>query len=110
MGQRPQQEADPTDAAVLPQPQQFGLAWHDQLSRRVRQWVMFDGEKGRMITDVKDPGNTIMVVEADDDRAVIWTKPDDWQYDPQQPLAGLGRASGRIQCPVCRRLDPVYRQ
>jgi prepilin-type processing-associated H-X9-DG protein len=36
--------------------------------------------------------NTIMVVEADDDHAVIWTKPGDWQFDPQKPMAGLGRA------------------
>ena len=39
-----------------------------------------------------DPSNTIMLVEADPDRAVIWTKPDDWEYDAKQPLAGLGSA------------------
>jgi len=33
-----------------------------------------------------------MVVEADDERAVEWTKPQDWQFDAKQPLAGLGRA------------------
>ena len=38
-----------------------------------------------------------MIVEADPDRAVIWTKPDDWEYDAKQPLAGLGqRASGAV--------------
>jgi hypothetical protein len=31
-----------------------------------------------------------MVVEAAPDRAVVWTCPDDWSYDPEQPLAGLG--------------------
>jgi prepilin-type processing-associated H-X9-DG protein len=36
--------------------------------------------------------HTIMVVEADPDRAVVWTKPDDWEYDATQPLAGLGHA------------------
>ena len=25
-------------------------------------------------------------------RAVVWTKPDDLQYDPEKPLAGLGNA------------------
>jgi prepilin-type processing-associated H-X9-DG protein len=55
--------------------------------------LMFDGQKGRKLADVTDGlSNTIMVVEADTDRAVIWTKPEDWQFDPQRPLAGLGRA------------------
>jgi hypothetical protein len=34
--------------------------------------------------------NTIMVVEADVDQAVIWTKPDDWELDMQNPKHGLG--------------------
>ena len=33
-----------------------------------------------------------MVVEADDDHAVIWTRPEDWQFDPEHPMAGLGHA------------------
>jgi hypothetical protein len=31
-----------------------------------------------------------MLVEADADRAVVWTKPDDWQYDAKNPRSGLG--------------------
>lgn len=31
-----------------------------------------------------------MVVEADDARAVPWTKPDDFTHDEKQPRAGLG--------------------
>ncbi len=55
--------------------------------------LMFDGSKGRSIADIRDgTSHTIMVVEADDDRAVIWTRPDDWQYNPEDPLAGLGNA------------------
>ena len=55
--------------------------------------LMFDGEKGRKMAEITDgTSNTIMVVEADDDHAVTWTKPDDWQFDPQQPMAGLGHA------------------
>ncbi len=55
--------------------------------------LMFDGEKGRRPADIIDgTSNTIMVVEADDDHAVIWTRPEDWQFDPQQPMAGLGHA------------------
>ena len=32
-----------------------------------------------------------MVVTVDDQHAVIWTKPDDWPFDPQDPAKGLGR-------------------
>lgn len=34
--------------------------------------------------------NTILMVEADADQAVEWTKPDDWQLDPNNPTRGLG--------------------
>ncbi len=55
--------------------------------------LAFDGDKGRKIEDFRNgASNTIMAVEADPDRAVIWTKPDDWQYDAKQPMAGLGHA------------------
>jgi hypothetical protein len=36
--------------------------------------------------------NTLMVVETDVKDAVPWTKPDDWNVDPSQPLLGTGRA------------------
>jgi prepilin-type processing-associated H-X9-DG protein len=55
--------------------------------------LAFDGTKGRRLADFTDGlSHTILVVEADDDRAVVWTKPDDWQCDAEHPLAGLGRA------------------
>lgn len=55
--------------------------------------MMFDGEKGREAEEITDGrSNTIMVVEVDDDHAVTWTKPDDWQFDPEHPMAGLGHA------------------
>jgi prepilin-type processing-associated H-X9-DG protein len=55
--------------------------------------LMFDGEKGRTTREITDgTSSTIMVVEADDDHAVIWTRPEDWQFDPQRPMAGLGHA------------------
>jgi hypothetical protein len=34
--------------------------------------------------------NTIIVVEADPSEAAIWTRPDDWEFDPQAPRRGLG--------------------
>jgi hypothetical protein len=50
-------------------------------------------DKDRMgFRDILDgTSNTIMVVEADDDHAVIWTKPDDLDFDEKQPHAGLGK-------------------
>ncbi len=55
--------------------------------------LAFDGTKGRKIREFTDGmSKTILVVEVNDDRAAIWTKPDDWQYDDKQPMAGLGKA------------------
>lgn len=51
----------------------------------------FGGKEGTKFRDVIDgTSNTIIAVEANADRAVIWSKPDDLKFDPQQPLAGLG--------------------
>jgi len=30
-----------------------------------------------------------LMVEVDDETAVVWTQPADWEYDPEQPVAGL---------------------
>lgn len=47
---------------------------------------------GRKINDYTDgTSNTILTVEANDDQAVIWTKPQDWDFDANDPLKGLGR-------------------
>ena len=55
----------------------------------VGKGLMFDGEKGVRMADVKDgASNTIMAVEAD--KSVIWTKPDDLDVDLEKPLDGLG--------------------
>ena len=48
----------------------------------------FPGVSPGMIRD--GLSNTIMVVEVNPDRAVIWTKPDDFEYDPADPMRGLG--------------------
>ena len=51
---------------------------------------VFPGKKALSFQDIPDgTSNTIMTVEVTDDRAVIWTKPDDFEYDPQDPLKGL---------------------
>ncbi len=53
--------------------------------------TMFPGPSSIRIRDVTDGiSNTIMLVEADDEHAVPWTKPEDWTLDPEHPTAGLG--------------------
>lgn len=54
--------------------------------------AVFGGEKPASIRAIRDgTSNTIIVVEADADRAVPWTKPDDLKFDEEQPVAGLGK-------------------
>jgi len=53
---------------------------------------IFDGVKGLRFTDVTDgTSNTIMIVEANDTKAVFWTQPEDFPIDAKEPLAGLVR-------------------
>jgi hypothetical protein len=43
------------------------------------------------LRDIKDgTSNTIMIVEVDDQHAVIWTKPEGLSFDPENPARGLG--------------------
>jgi uncharacterized protein DUF1559 len=52
--------------------------------------TLFEGNKGRSFREITDgSSNTIMLVEANDDQAVIWTKPDDLEYDQQDPMRDL---------------------
>lgn len=52
--------------------------------------LAFDGPKTIKITQIADgTSNTIMIVEAADDRAVFWTQPADWEVDPQDVTKGL---------------------
>jgi len=55
-----------------------------------------DGKATRFRDFTDGTSFTIMVVEANEDEAVVWTKPDDWSFDPQRPRRGLGelRAGG----------------
>ena len=50
----------------------------------------FPGGKATRIADIRDgTSHTIMAVEVSDQKAVVWTKPDDFEYDQNNPLAGL---------------------
>jgi hypothetical protein len=52
--------------------------------------TIFSGPEGNKIQDVNDgTSNTIFVVDASDARAVVWTKPDDWDVEPALDLKGI---------------------
>jgi hypothetical protein len=52
--------------------------------------TMFPGSETIRPAQVPDGlSNTLMIVEADDARAVTWTKPDDFEVDSKQPKAGI---------------------
>jgi hypothetical protein len=58
----------------------------------VGEHLVFTGgnQKVRMAQDIPDgTSNTICLVDAADDRAVVWTKPDDLKVDPEAPFKGL---------------------
>jgi hypothetical protein len=51
---------------------------------------MFEGQKGVRLIDVVDgTTNTIMVVEANEKKAVFWTEPEDFPISTKHPVAGL---------------------
>lgn len=71
--------SDPTKTNYLA-PRGAGTIWESP-TQKVKIASITDGTS-----------NTIMVVEANPDKAVPWTKPDDLEVNLQNPLAGLGAA------------------
>ena len=54
--------------------------------------TIFAGKEGASFRDILDgSSSTIMLVEANDDQAVEWTKPSDLEYNPDMPMSGLGQ-------------------
>jgi hypothetical protein len=52
--------------------------------------TVFSGKQGVRFQEITDgTSNTIAIVEASDEKAVIWTKPDDFEYSEENPLQGL---------------------
>ena len=69
---------------------------------------MFSSKDGTALSQIRDgSSNTILAMEVDLEKAVPWTKPDDWKFDPQNPARDLGnlrpggfvaaRADGSVQ-------------
>jgi type II secretory pathway pseudopilin PulG len=59
----------------------------------VGKGLAFEGDTPLKIQQFTDgTSNTVLVVQANDDRAVPWTKPDDLEVDLKKPLDGLGDA------------------
>jgi len=55
--------------------------------------TLFDGPEGASIKKIIDgTSNTIMLVEVVPERAVIWTRPADWEVDFGDPLNGVRRS------------------
>ena len=69
----------------------------------VGEGTLWNGEKGAKFRDVRDGlSNTIMVVEAEDEAAVPWTKPADWEIDANDLLKGVRNSRpGGFQALFC---------
>ena len=56
---------------------------------------VFEGDTGRGLNEILDgTSNTIMFVEVSPDRAVNWTEPTDFEFNPTAPADGLGVEPG----------------
>jgi hypothetical protein len=54
--------------------------------------LAFGGKEGITYRAIKDgTSNTILLVEVPPGKAVVWTKPDDWEVDLQDPMKDLAR-------------------
>ncbi|MGA2799563.1 MAG: DUF1559 domain-containing protein [Thermoguttaceae bacterium] len=52
--------------------------------------TVFEGREGMTFKDIKDgTAHTFLALAVDDAHAVIWTKPDDLPYNPDEPSKGL---------------------
>jgi hypothetical protein len=62
----------------------------------------FGAAKGVKIASIVDgTSNTAMVVDVAADAAVVWTKPDDWNFQPKDPGAGLLDGKRKVLAAFC---------
>jgi hypothetical protein len=63
----------------------------------VGKGTIFGSDREETFGSITDGlSNTIMFVEADMDKAVIWTQPDDLEVSEERPMAGLGKVRPTI--------------
>ena len=72
---------------------------------------IFEGKEGTAIASITDgTSNTILALEVNESASVVWTKPDDFNFDPTKPLLGVGSCpSGRVPGGAGRRECAVHR-
>ena len=59
------------------------------------QGTLFRGAEPVKLNEITDgTSNTIMFIEASDDHAATWTKPDDWEVSPDPKAISAGISSG----------------
>lgn len=74
--------------------------------------MIFQGDKAIGFPEIPDgTSNTMLMIDAGADKAVIWTRPDDWQVDKEAPLAGLPARFNTLWCdgatrPFRNNVDP----
>ena len=55
--------------------------------------AIFEGQDGTPMIRIQDgTSNTILALEANENTSVTWTKPDDYNFDPDRPMQGVGNA------------------
>ena len=96
--QSPNSKAEPGKTVYL------GIRGEDKVfvAPKTEQDVLAQKRGTRMQEILDGTSNTIMVVQASDAEAVIWTKPDDLESDEQNPFEGLlGLHRGGFQALFC---------
>jgi hypothetical protein len=66
------------------------LSWRVQILPFLEQGELYQKFRQNEPWDSPHTSNTSAVLEVDEDRAVIWSKPEDFAYDPENPASGLG--------------------
>ncbi len=68
------------------------------LAVRLPNSVIAEGRRGIRMQDIRDgTATTISFLEVDDTHAAVWTKPDDYEWNEDQPYVGIGNIwSGRF--------------
>jgi hypothetical protein len=97
-------DSDHNKKLITKMPKVFANPYNPKLAEQgkttylapVHKDAVFTGDKqGVRIADILDgTANTILLVDADDAAAVVWTKPDDLKLDSKEPQKGLAVRPG----------------